>query len=1246
MEDPGPSSAAPDPPSSPPQAPAPQEEGDGWVLLPAGEVEGIHAPKVIHWDDLQQELARLWSLSAALQAARDRKAQLAARLESALEARRAFLQQDNELAETRQRLQEQTDHLGDLRMRTKKSSEDVVHRREQLCVQIRTLSVASKALDTARSNLKEADELLSGENGRGRLKNLEHKLRMRKQYMIAQVAQIYPVRPLDEQTPDQKPGFTSNIMKTRNAESVLPNGSQNRPLAILGLQLSKLSVKKTGYFSDKTEFQKSSTALGYASHAVSLIASYLNVPLRYPLRFGGSRSYVLDHTPSAEASSIASVVSSVPSSTSMRTTEFPLFFDGQETTRSAYAVFLLNKVGCLAVWVTGKNLLLSTIDIRWEQPSALCLYSVLDCACILILYKNSLLLPLSLRVLHLISGLNSRRYKRNMASEANNLPSHVKKAVCSSIRLGYQSACDYPLVLGVGILLLFLHKVCPSLLAFLLSSSPVFLLTALLLGALLSCGEPCAPVVREETPENQQALSPESKSSVADSSVEDDEDVAVKVHKEKRSECQVDENVTVKVHAEKRSECQVTYIEDRTSETILLHTECDQENATSVSTSTVPCAESSYFDKNEIIVEREEHDMEICDQVHLQQSESTDAERRRYEVDNQYQFGELMSSCWQPVMRRDPCSDSESDLTESSSDASITDIIPMLDDLNQPLDFVTSHPSSAFRDNLESSSDDNEDDYEEDGNHSSDEDGAEEKKDDGNSWKDFVDQNSLDTGKSGNLDSLMERRKAKNILKFELDRRLMDMQAADAIQKMEEASRFRVQVPSISTPRPKPFDPSNGSEETVELPQIPDSAPSVLLPRRKPFDIPFDQIVDRDSRLQETWTPRLCFPSAQRRKHEDSYVRQSTYVWHHNGTKLEKPENSVKDAGDNHSDSDSEQAQDNGKLFGSLEPHIGDEIKILSAAISDVCVLEVNHGVTEGTENNDVINGSDSLYIQKSISSTSEANDSVSAGSEQSLLCSLSEEYNTEEHIVEAEFISEVNSLFKCRMDEVLVQSISESGIDQPLTGKLEHELNGTLSSGCAMPVLQASSVEELDLQFAQLNGKASACAASGCCCNDEVIQERPGKASRVENGHSSELLFRGGHSSDSPLDETTAQKVDETTAQKVEDKSKELATEGAKPPVLEANSIGEMNSLFMQLEQEVPAHMPHGSEHMFGQHSGETDCGMLLVPVAKSCEDTNATVVHVSSDDDAIRIPGDGKVVLDSDSTKATEVKESFENA
>ncbi|PUZ43558.1 hypothetical protein GQ55_8G018800 [Panicum hallii var. hallii] len=264
MEDPGPSSAAPEPPPPPP------EEGDGWVLLPPSEVEGIDDPKVIHWEDLQQELARLWSLSAALQSVRDRKAQLAARLESSIEARRAFLQQDNELAEMRQRLQEHTHHLGDLKVRTKKSSDDIGDKREQLCVKIRTLSVASKTLGTARNNLEEANKLLSAENGHGHLKNMEQKLRKRQQYMVTQVSQIYPVRPLDEQSPCHKLGTTTSIIKTSTAESILPKGSQKRPLAILGLQLLKPTAKKTGYFSDKTDFQKSSTVLGYAAHSPSL----------------------------------------------------------------------------------------------------------------------------------------------------------------------------------------------------------------------------------------------------------------------------------------------------------------------------------------------------------------------------------------------------------------------------------------------------------------------------------------------------------------------------------------------------------------------------------------------------------------------------------------------------------------------------------------------------------------------------------------------------------------------------------------------------------------------------------------------------------------------------------------------------------------------------------------------------------------------------------------------------------------
>jgi len=77
------------------------------------------------------------------------------------------------------------------------------------------------------------------------------------------------------------------------------------------------------------------------SQAVSLIASYLQVPLRYPLRLGASHSYIIDNAPSTE---LTSSEASSNANINAKHVKFPLFLEGQDTTRAAYAVFLLNKV--------------------------------------------------------------------------------------------------------------------------------------------------------------------------------------------------------------------------------------------------------------------------------------------------------------------------------------------------------------------------------------------------------------------------------------------------------------------------------------------------------------------------------------------------------------------------------------------------------------------------------------------------------------------------------------------------------------------------------------------------------------------------------------------------------------------------------------------------------------------------------------------------------------------------------------
>ncbi|KAI9345207.1 hypothetical protein BDR26DRAFT_1005572 [Obelidium mucronatum] len=72
---------------------------------------------------------------------------------------------------------------------------------------------------------------------------------------------------------------------------------------------------------------RTSTALGWTAHAVSLIALFLDIPLRYPINPMSSRSMILDRVYQHSYMSM----------------EFPLFMKGSERPRFEYGVFLLNK---------------------------------------------------------------------------------------------------------------------------------------------------------------------------------------------------------------------------------------------------------------------------------------------------------------------------------------------------------------------------------------------------------------------------------------------------------------------------------------------------------------------------------------------------------------------------------------------------------------------------------------------------------------------------------------------------------------------------------------------------------------------------------------------------------------------------------------------------------------------------------------------------------------------------------------
>ncbi|KAL5188117.1 UV radiation resistance-associated gene protein [Glycine soja] len=317
--------------------------------------------KVIQWDDFQHDLARLASLSSALHEANEKKRNLQYKLEPLiqwLEGKRVWSRGEcelewgmesrsvnaeslgrlNELEEMRQKLESKKMVMENMSIRSRLAKEEASKQEEQLSGAVQSLLVAGGALSVTSRNLQESNRLLSEENGYVHLRKLQKMLRKRQQYMTSQISMLYPVKivvgPAQEQELEAYP--LGSLTGTSAGLKPINQGS----LTIHGLHLNVLSFRKMSFFTDKKEIQNSATALGYVAHAVSLIASYLQVPLRYPLRLGTSHSYIIDNAPSTE---LTSSEASSNANINAKHVEFPLFLEGQDTTRAAYAVFLLNK---------------------------------------------------------------------------------------------------------------------------------------------------------------------------------------------------------------------------------------------------------------------------------------------------------------------------------------------------------------------------------------------------------------------------------------------------------------------------------------------------------------------------------------------------------------------------------------------------------------------------------------------------------------------------------------------------------------------------------------------------------------------------------------------------------------------------------------------------------------------------------------------------------------------------------------
>ncbi|KAL9237829.1 hypothetical protein vseg_012332 [Gypsophila vaccaria] len=307
-------------------------------------MDSKNTEKVINWEDYQHQLAIFTNLSSTLHHSTQIKQSFRRKLDSFVLTEAESLSRKYELDEISKRVEDKKLVLGNMVMQAKVVEEHAKTKEEHLSGEIRSLLVSGNSLTVSQKRLQELNRSLSGERGYARLSSLQKTLRARQQLMISYVSFIYPVKTVIGAAQElELDSFPNGNIPGTSGGSVDENRRKGPgTLSISGVQLTMNSFIQPTLFTDKKQTQKSTTALGYVAHAISLIASYLHVPLRYPLRLGGSHSYIKDCAPLIEpASSISS--STTIASAYKKCLEFPLFMDGNDATRTAYAIFLLNK---------------------------------------------------------------------------------------------------------------------------------------------------------------------------------------------------------------------------------------------------------------------------------------------------------------------------------------------------------------------------------------------------------------------------------------------------------------------------------------------------------------------------------------------------------------------------------------------------------------------------------------------------------------------------------------------------------------------------------------------------------------------------------------------------------------------------------------------------------------------------------------------------------------------------------------
>ncbi|KAL0887664.1 hypothetical protein Bca101_011647 [Brassica carinata] len=448
-----------------------------------------------------------------------------------------------------------------------------------------------------------------------------------------------------------------------------------------------------------------------------------------------------------------------------------------------------------------------------------------------------------------------------MISDRSEFRVHIRRLSVTVIRTSYRWICSHPFLLGsVGVVYL-LYRACPLLFSPLLAASPVLVCTFVLLGTILSFGDSNIPEIETEPETIVHNAAPfTTEVSREDPTVVergDDESFTVErfVSTEKDGNGDADRLVENQL-SEVKEDTQTFDYKPLVDETL---TDVRFEERAFV----LDLEKRGDGEEDKLI--GNDDGKRVSPDEHSRNIGGSLDEMIKDSKEDQVVNVSLVSP-WRPMRHEegedddddadlDDSLDSSSDGAESSSpDPSMTDIMPMLDELHPLLhsenpgrgiadlegsDATSEEPDMSSSDSDEEGmeSDVNSESHGEEGdNKNEEEEEKKEEKDDGSKspikWteadqKTVMDLGSLELERNQRLESLIARRRARNNMRMMAERNLIDFDCADVSFNM----------PPISTARHNPFDLSY---DDMGLPPIPGSAPSIMFARRNPFDLPYE----------------------------------------------------------------------------------------------------------------------------------------------------------------------------------------------------------------------------------------------------------------------------------------------------------------------------------------------------------------------------------------------------------------------